>query len=260
MSTNMEKQAFQAIPGFLKLLGGSTLKLADDFIGGSYRWTTGGLTKALRPRGASINQKTFKLRYRRPEGELKGWRDNLGNIFGTAYNNSRFFRNWAHKLNRSGIKDLNTVFPNAKPGRAVAKGLRYLGYGGIGGGILELPLSMMGEDSTGYKVVHGLNSLNPLYWAAMHPKSPANLLFNYTTPLGLAFTGIGHAGEKIQENMLNAAQQGATSAIDSTANALSNLKFTDRLGFLLSPQKASDTYRAQAMDQLAQNMAQMRGA
>lgn len=256
MSTNMEKQAFQAIPGFLKLLGGSALKLADDFIGGSYRWTTGGLTKVLRPRGASINQKTFKLRYRRPDGELKGWRDNLGNIFGTAYNNSRFFRNWAHKLNRSGIKDLNTAFPNAKPGRAVGKGLRYLGYGGIGGGILEIPFSMMGEDSTGYKVVHGLNSLNPLYWAAMHPKSPANLLFNYTTPAGLAMTGLSNMAENIGKM---SAQQGATMAINSTADALSNLKFTDRLGFLLSPQAAADKYKAQAMDQLAQNMAQMRG-
>lgn len=252
----MEKQAAKIIPGGIKLLLGNALKLSDDIVGSGWGWTTGALTKAFKPRGASINPKTFKLRYRRPEGELTDYKDKLGHIFGTAYNHSRFMRRLAHKLTKSGIKDFNSVFPNAKPGSAIAKGVKYTGYAGLGGGLAELPfaLSDEGENSKMYKLMHGINKWNPMYWVTMHHNSPANMAFNYTTPAGLAMTGLSSMAENIGKM---SAQQGATMAINSTADALSNLKFTDRLGFLLSPQAAADKYKAQAMDQLAQTMAQM---
>lgn len=258
---------FRGLTGIGKQTLGRALGIADDFLGSQYKWVTGKLTKALKPDGMIVDPDGVVRYNKRYKGVLdknqhqrygtNTFRGQVGDLAGRAYNNSRFMRRWAAKLNRSGTNDINAAFPNHKNlGRTTSKALKYTAYAGLGGGLAELPFHMVdgGTDTTAYKVLHGANTINPFYHFTMSEYSPANIAFNYTTPLGLAMTGVGKGMEGIANGYSEAAEQGARSAIDATSDALSNMKFMDRLGYLFAPDTASARYRSQALDQLARTL------
>lgn len=260
---------------FLKGLGaqalGRALGIADDFVGSQWKWITGKATKALKPKGM-VTDADGVLRYHKDYRDLSAlgldpksfqrydtdtFRGKLGDLAGRAYNNSRIMRRWAAKLNRYGTNEINAAFPNHKNlGRNTSKALKYTAYAGLGGGMLEMPFQMVdgGTDTTAYKLLHGANAINPFYHFTMNEYSPANLAFSYATPMGLAMTGVGKGMEGIAKGYADSAAQGARSAIDATSDALANMKFTDRLGYLFSPNTAASRYRSQALDQLAKTL------
>ena len=249
---------------------GRALNIADDFVGSQWKWLTGKATKALKPDGLYIDPDGVVNYSKRYKGVLDDpgfgghykrygsdtFRGKVGDLAGKAYNNARIMRRWAAKLNRYGTNELNAAFPSYKPGRAVSKGLKYTAYAGLGGGMLEMPFQMVdgGTDTTAYKLLHGANAINPFYHFTMNEYSPANLAFSYATPMGLAMTGVGKGMEGIAKGYADSAAQGARSAIDATSDALANMKFTDRLGYLFSPDTAASRYRSQALDQLARTL------
>lgn len=260
---------------FIKGLGaqalGRAFGIADDFVGSQWKWIAGKATKALKPKGM-VTDADGVVRYNKNYRDLSSlgldpnkfqrygtdtFRGKLGDFAGRAYNNARFMRRWAAKLNRYGTNEINAAFPNHKNlGRNTSKALKYTAYAGLGGGMAEIPFHMVdgGTDTTAYKFLHGANNINPFYHFTMSEYSPANLAFNYATPLGLAMTGAGKGMESIANGYTAAAEQGARSAIDATSDALSNMKFTDRLGYLFSPNTAASRYRSQALDQLARTL------
>lgn len=246
------------------------LSITDDFVGSQWKWLTGKAVKALKPKGMFVdpdgvvrynkryddvlNNKRYKNFTRYGTDTFRG---KVGDLAGKAYNNSRFMRRWAAKLNRYGTDAINNTFPGHKNiGRTTSKVMKYTALGGLGGGMLEMPFHMVdgGTDTTAYKMLHGVNSINPFYHFTMSEYSPANAVFNYATPLGLAFTGVGKGMESVANGYAEAAEQGARSAIDATSDALSNMSFTDRLGYLFAPGTASARYRSQALDQLARTL------
>lgn len=249
---------------------GRAFNIADDFVGTQWKWLTGKATKALKPKGMVVDANgvvNYNKKYRDlsaygidPKSfqryDTDTFRGKVGDIAGKAYNNSRIMRRWAARLNRYGKNELNAALPSYKPGRAVSKGLKYTAYAGLGGGLAEIPFHMVdgGTDTTAYKVLHGANTINPFYHFTMNEYSPVNLAFSYATPLGLAMTGVGKGMEGIANGYADSAAQGARSAIEATSDALANMKFTDRLGYLFSPETASARYRSQALDQLAQTL------
>lgn len=268
------------------------LSIADDFVGSQWKWLTGKAVKALKPKGMFVDPDgvvRYNKRYNdvldnKPKGMSVGpdgvarynkrrsaasdnnyftrygtdtFRGKVGDLAGKAYNNSRFMRRWASKLNRYGTDAVNNAFPGHKNiGRTTSKVMKYTALGGLGGGMLEMPFHMVdgGTDTTAYKMLHGVNSINPFYHFTMSEYSPANAVFNYATPLGLAFTGVGKGMESVANGYAEAAEQGARSAIDATSDALSNMSFMDRLGYLFAPGTASARYRSQALDQLARTL------
>jgi hypothetical protein len=247
------------------------LHIADDFIGPQWKWLSGKATKALKPDGLYVDPNGVVNYSKRYKGVLNDpdfgghykrygsdtFRGTVGDLAGRAYNNSRFMRRWAAKLNRYGTDAVNKAFPGHKNiGRTTSKAMKYTALGGLGGGMLEMPFNMVdgGTDTTAYKMLHGVNSINPFYHFTTSEYSPAIAAFNYATPIGLAFTGVGKGTERVSNGYAAAAEQGARSAIDATSNALSNMSFMDRLGYLFAPGTASARYRSQALDQLARTL------
>lgn len=239
---------------------GRGLQLMDDFVGSGWKQLSGFATKQLAPKGMHFDPKTGVMRYTRPtdfDAGKASLRERVGDMAGTAYNKSRFMRRWAGKLDRYGRSAINSALPGYNnPGRTASKALKYTAWAGVGGGIAEMPFHFTegGTESPLYKTIHGANVINPYYWAANSEYSPATAMFQYTTPIGLAMLGVAKGGEHVASGYANAAEQGARSAIDSTTEALANLKFSDRLGFLLSPRAAASRYRSTALDQLAQSL------
>ena len=251
---------------FVKGLGaqaaGRALGVADSFLGSSWKWLAKQTTKALKPSGMSFDvtdPTRAVLRYNPKLHNAGGVREFLGDLSGRAYNNARFLRRWAGRLNNYGTREINKAFPGHKNlGRTTSNVMKHTANVGLIGGLAELPFHFTdgGTDNKVYKVLHGVNSVNPFYHWTMNHHSPVNMAFSYTTPLGWAFTGAGKGMERIAEGYADASAQGARSAIDSTADALAGLKFSDRLGFLLSPQAAAAKYRSTALDQLSAALGQ----
>ena len=262
------RRLFNGILGLGAQGAAGALHIADDFIGPQWKWLSGKATKALKPDGMIVDpngvvnyNKKYKglfsnnNNYKRDGTDT--FRGAVGDLAGRAYNNSRFMRRLASKLNRYGTDAVNNAFPGHKNiGRTTSKAMKYTALGGLGGGMLEMPFHMVdgGTDTTAYKMLHGVNSINPFYHFTMSEYSPANAVFNYATPLGLAFTGVGKGMESVANGYATAAEQGARSAIDATSDALSNMSFMDRLGYLFAPGTASARYRSQALDQLARTL------
>lgn len=245
---------------------GRAFNIADDFVGSQWKWLTGKATKALKPNGMIVDPDGVVRYNKRYAGKLNNnyhqrygrdtFRGKVGDIAGRAYNNAHFMRRLATRFNRYGKNELNAAFPSYKPGRKFSKAVKYTAYAGLGGGLAEIPFHMVdgGTDTTAYKVLHGANAINPFYHFTMNEYSPVNLAFSYATPLGLAMTGGFKGMESVAKGYVDSAEQGARSAIDATSDALANMKFTDRLGYLFSPGTASARYRSQALDQLAQTL------
>lgn len=184
-----------------------------------------------------------------------GIKHGIGNLSGRAYNQINRLEPWVNGHYDRSIAQLNAIHPDL--GKWTGRGLKAMGYGGVAGGLAELPFELSDSTDNGfYKVLHGANQLNPGYWLSMSEYSPINMAFNYGTPVGLALSGAGKAVQSYANGMLDAGQTGAMMAINESANQLGNLDFMDRLGFLIDPKNAAQKYRQQGFDAIARQMAQ----
>jgi hypothetical protein len=102
-------------------------------------------------------------------------------------------------------------------------------------------LEMTGNEDSAW---HGLGKWNPYQWIQMSEYSPTNLLFSYTTPVGLGLTAVGNGITGLTENVARAA---STATIEQTAKSLAEMDTMGRLAYLFSPTAVTDRYRAQAM-------------
>lgn len=190
----------------------------------------------------------------------EGFRHGVGNLAGRSWNKINELERYTNYNYAKGLRDFESRY-GVGARKALNRTLKGLGYAGVGGGFAEMPFQVVdgGEDTTAYKILHGANMINPVYHLAMSEYSPANIAFNYATPLGLAFTGANKLYEGVTNSVVDAGKMGAMTAVDQTANQLGNLSFADRLGFLLSPRTAAEQYRQQGFDAIARQMAQIKG-
>ena len=244
---------------------GRAFGIMDDTLGRSYKWTTGQALKALKPKGMYVDpdgrvifRKATppKVKPVKPTGARYGedtFRGAVGSLVGKAHNNARFFKRLAGKLDSYGRKQ----YEGKNTGRNVAKGLKYTAYAGLGTGMASLPYEvglLDKEDSTLYKTLDFANTLNPYAALMFSEYSPANQAFMYTTPIGLGVTAGVNGAEALAEKGQDIARQSAQATIDSTANALSDLGFAERLAYLFNPSGVANTYREKAIAQLASSL------
>lgn len=251
-----------ATKGFGAQVLGRAFGIMDDTLGRSYKWTTGQALKALKPKGMYVDP-DGRVIFRKatppevkPTGARYGedtFRGAIGSLVGKAHNNARFFKRWAGKLDSYGRKQ----YEGKNTGRNFAKGLKYTAYTGLGTGMAAVPYEtglLDKEDSTLYKALDFANTWNPYAWLMFSEYSPANQAFMYTTPFGLGVTAGVNGAEALAEKGQDIARQSAQATIDSTANALSDLGFAERLAYLFNPSGVANTYREKAIAQLASSL------
>lgn len=251
-----ELQKEAAVKGAIKLLAGRGLRMFDDWILGPNRWVGRQLFK-LSP-NIRYGSPTTKPGFRgaastKTRGRYTGKSDALRWLYDRM--NDRRLERVGRNLMHSGARDIGTKFNfSPKTVRNISKGVGIAGGVGVGGRFAEtlVPAFWDGyEDSLIGKGINVVNTVNPFYWMSRGLEIPEQ----YITPHGLVMNaGLGIA-EDLGNSVANAAQQGATQAIDSTADALSKMSLADRLGMLFAPGAAANRYRATAMDQLARTMA-----
>lgn len=256
------KNVANVLKGFGSQSLARALGIMDETLGRSYKWTTGQALKALKPKGMYVDPdgrvifrkatppgiNPTEARY--DEDTLRGA---LGSLVGKAHNNARIFKRWAGKLDSYGRKQ----YQGKNTGRNVAKGLKYGAYAGFGTGMAAMPYEMGlldKDDSTVYKALDFANTWNPYARLMFDEYSPANWLFMHTTPAGLAMTGAMSGAESLAEKGQDIARQSAQATINSTANALSDLGFAERLAYLFNPSGVANTYREKAIEQLANSL------
>lgn len=261
MSTD-STEVLQKEAGFLrlgagagKLFLGRGLRMFDDWILGPNRWVGRQLFKlspnlkygspSTKPGFRGVASGKTRARYTGPSSFLRWLNDRM--------NDTRLER-IGRNLMYSGSRDIGKQF-NLSPRavRNITKGVGIAGGVGVGGRMVEslAPMFWDGyEDSLIGKSINAVNTVNPFYWASRGLEFPEQ----YMTPHGLAMTAALGVVEDVGQGMVDAAQQGATQAIDSTADAMAGMSLSDRLGFLFAPGTAASRYREQAMDQLASTM------
>ena len=256
------KNLANALKGFGSQSLARALGIMDETLGRSYKWTTGQALKALKPKGMYVDPDGRVIfRKATPPGinptEARYDEDTLrgavGSLVGKAHNNARIFKRWAGKLDSYGRKQ----YQGKNVGRNVAKALKYGAYTGFGTGMATMPYEMGlldKDNSTVYKALDTANTVNPFYWLMFNDYSPANWLFMHTTPVGLAMTGAMSGAESLAEKGQDIARQSAQATINSTANALSDLGFAERLAYLFNPSGVANTYREKAIEQLANSL------
>lgn len=247
--------AGKSLLGFLAQNAGALSRVAHDTVGNQWQnWVLKPVVKFVKPSGISYDSKTGKMLYK-PRKSLDGlrwskWgdaREIVGDYLGRAYNKANFLDRGAKYLDNWGTSQ----FSNPRLGRISSGTAKGLAWAGLGTGLLDMGLEMTGHEDSMW---HGLGKWNPHQWIQMSEYSPTNLLFNYTTPAGLGLTAIGKGTEALAEKGQDIARQSAQATIDSTANALSDLGFAERLAYLFNPSGVANTYREKAIAQLASSL------
>ena len=238
----------KAFLGFLAQNAGALARVTHDTVGNQWKnWTLKPLVKLVKPSGISYDPNTGKMLYK-PRKSLAGlkWsklgdaREIIGDYLGRAYNNADFFDRGAKYLDAWGTSQ----FSNPRVGRILSGTAKGLAWGGLGTGLLDTGLEMTGNEDSAW---HGIGKWNPYQWIQMSEYSPTNLLFSYTTPIGLGLTAGVNGITGLTENVARAA---STATIDQTAKALAEMGTMERLAYLFSPTAVSNRYRAQAMSTL----------
>lgn len=260
-SSTMEKSAGKGadlLKGIGRLLLGTGARSVDDWMGGQWRWMARRMLdlknkKVRRIPNWGTGDVTRKSGYEYT-GNSRFWKwiANVANSYAIDKWGKRQLsaggRQLARGLGKTNPQDIRRI------GHRATRYARTMGKVGMGGYLADqvvLPAFWDGyDDSWLGKGIKTISYANPAYWMFRGLEIPDT----YATPIGWASLGAGKLMEGAAEGMVGAAQQGATQAIDSTADALSNMSLADRLGFLFSPGTAASRYREQAMDQLASTM------
>lgn len=261
-SSTMEKSAgkgdlLKGLWGIGRLIAGTGARSVDDWMGGQWRWMARRMLdlknkKVRRIPNWGTGDVTRKSGYEYT-GNSKFWK------WMADVANSYAIDKWGKRQLSAGGRQLASGLGKTNPqdirrfGHRATRFARTAGQVGMGGYLADATLPMVWdgyEDSWLGKGLKTINYANPTYWMFRGLEIPDT----YATPLGWVGLGAGKLMEGAAEGMVGAAQQGATQAIDSTADALSNMSLADRLGFLFSPGTAASRYREQAMDQLASTM------
>lgn len=234
----------KAFLGFLAQNAGALARVAHDTVGNQWKnWALKPIVKLVKPSGISYDPNTGKMLYtpRTSLAGLKWWnRELIGDYLGRAYNKADFLDRGAKYLDNWGTSQ----FSDPRVGRILSGTTKGLAWGGLGTGLLDMGLEMTGNEDSAW---HGLGKWNPYQWIQMSEYSPTNLLFSYTTPVGLGLTAVGKGVTGLTENVARAA---TTATIDQTAKALAEMDTMSRLAYLFSPTAVSNRYRAQAMSTL----------
>lgn len=261
-SSTMEKSAgkgdlAKGLWGLGRLIVGTGARSVDDWMGSQWRWMARRLLdykkKVRRIPNWGTGDVTRKSGYEYT-GNSKFWK----RVADVA--NSHAIDKWGKRQLSIGGRQLAEGFGKTNPqdirrfGHRATRFARTAGQVGMGGYLADrvvLPMWEGYEDSWLNKGLKPINYANPAYWMFRGLEIPDT----YATPLGWVGLGAGNLMEGVADGMVGAAQQGATQAINSTADALSSMSFADRLGMLFAPGAAANRYRATAMDQLARTMA-----